>query len=249
METVNIRELNLNDIYPNDENYNDPNIGRGMKILVLGKPNCGKSVLIKTLLASKRHLIPVGVVVSGSEIANNYYNRFFPDLFIYDKYDASIIKNIEKRQETAIKHGLANKWAVFVMDDCMSDHKAFQTEEINKLMKNSRHWNLLTIVANQNVLDLLPRLRTMFDGFFIFRESSEENRKKIHRNFASIIPKEIFFKLMDDMTQDYTALYIDNSKSTNDWKDCVFYYKAPYDLPDLRFGCDSYWRFAEDRKI
>jgi len=244
--TILIKELDIDTIRPNAETM-DTNLG-GSKIVVLGKAGSGKSVLIKSLLYAKRDIIPIGVVVSGSEDTNAFYAKLFPKIFINEKFDLSIIADIHKRQEISKKH-LSNAWNVFIMDDCMDDAKPFNDPLMLGLFKNSRHWNVLSIFANQYVFDFKPVIRTNIDGVFIFREASVTNRDKIYANFASIIPsKPLFYALMDQLTNDFTCIYINNQTSSNDWRDCVFYYKAPI-LPDFQFGCEDYWVYAEARSM
>ena len=52
---------------------------------------------------------------------------------------------------------------------------------------------------------------------------------------------------MDACTDDYTALYIHNQTRTNNWQDCVFYYKAPLTPEGFKLGAPEYWRFHDDR--
>jgi energy-coupling factor transporter ATP-binding protein EcfA2 len=236
MSRLELKELNLDLIRPNDESVLQPSLG-GSKLTVIGKPGSGKSVLIKALLNAKKHLIPVGTVISGSEDTNKFYAGMFPRVFVHEKFKIGIVESVQKRQKLA-KENLPNSWAVLVMDDCMDDVKVFNDPVMIGLMKNSRHWNLLSIFANQYVFDFKPVIRTNIDGVFIFREPNQSNREKIYKNFASIIPTyKLFCQIMDEITGDNTCIYIHNQTTSNDWRDCVFYYKAPM-LPDFSFGCD-----------
>lgn len=241
---VHIKELDLELIRPNETSIRTG--AGGSKITIIGKPGSGKSVLIRALLYAKKHIIPAGIVISGSEDSNGFYSHMFPNAFIYERYDKAIIEKMIQRQKLA-KENLPNPWAVLIMDDCMDDVKIFNDPIMIGLFKNSRHWALLSIFSNQYVFDFKPVIRTNIDGVFIFREPNLTNREKIYKNFASIIPTyKLFSQIMDDLTNDYCCLYIHNQTTTNDWQDCVYYYKAPI-LPDFKFGCDDYWRFAETR--
>jgi hypothetical protein len=108
---------------------------------------------------------------------------------------------------------------------------------------------MLAIFANQYVFDFKPAIRTNIDGVFIFREPNQSNREKIYRNFASIVPSyPIFCQLMNELTSDYTCIYINNQIQSNEWTDAVFYFKADHHVPDFKFGCDDYLQFAETRQ-
>ena len=53
---------------------------------------------------------------------------------------------------------------------------------------------------------------------------------------------------MDQITDDYTALYIHNATQSNKLEDCVFWYKAPKDVPSgFKIGCPDFWLFHEQR--
>ena len=73
-------------------------------------------------------------------------------------------------------------------------------------------------------------------------------RKTIWENYAGIIPDfQLFCDIMDKITDDYTALYIHNATQSNNFEDCVFYYKATPVPKSFKFGCDEYWDFHRDR--
>lgn len=245
--TIHVNELTLDKIRPNAESIKTTK--GGSKIIVIGKPGSGKSVLIKDLIYSKRHLIPVGVAISGSEESNKFYEGIFPSPFIYESYDKSILEKLKERQKIA-KDNLkapANSWALLVVDDCMDDTRIFKDPVMVGLFKNGRHWNVLTIFASQYCMDTPPSIRTNIDGVFIFRDPNVTNREKIWKNFASVIPTmALFNELMNQLTTDFTAIYIDNQATSNDWTECVFYYRATQ-RPDFKFGCADYWTFAHER--
>ena len=89
-----IKELNLELIPPSTKTMYNPEQG-GSKIVVIGKPGSGKTMLITSLLYAKKHIFPIGMAVSGTEDSNGHYSRIFPKTFVYNKLD-------EKRIETFI---------------------------------------------------------------------------------------------------------------------------------------------------
>ena len=76
---INIREFHPELIRPNSETYDSPK--KGFRLVMIGKPNSGKSNLIKALLFWKKHYISVAMVMSGSEDANHDFEKFIHTLF------------------------------------------------------------------------------------------------------------------------------------------------------------------------
>ncbi len=243
--TLDINELNLESINPNTINFNNKEQG-GSKIVIIGKPGTGKTTLISNLLYHKKHIYPTGLVISGTEDSNGHYSKIFPSTFVYNKLEKDIIDNYIKRQKIAKKY-LKNPWSVLLLDDCTDDPRLFNDPLFQGLFKNGRHWKMLFILSLQYCLDVKPVIRTNVDGCFILRETNLKNRKSLWENYAGVIPDfSQFCDIMDQITDDYTALYINNTGQSNKLEDCVFYYKAtPVD--NFKFGCDEYWNFHYER--
>jgi hypothetical protein len=241
-----IKELNLDLIQPNSKTYRSPEQG-GMKIVVIGKPNTGKTTLIASILYHKRSIFPVGQVYSGTEDSNGYYKKVFPSTFVFNAYDEKQIETFVKRQKVARQH-LPNPWAVLLIDDCTDSPAIFNKPLQHGLFKRGRHFNMLYILSLQYCLDIRPVIRTNVDGVFILRESILKNRKSLWENYAGIIPDFTqFCDIMDQLTDDFTCLYINNATRSNKLEDCIFFYKAKPIPTDFKFGCEDYWNFHNDR--
>lgn len=241
-----IRELDLSMLSPNEENING---NSGVKLCIVGKPNTGKSVLLKSILRSKSHLIPNALIVSGTEDSNGFYSNFCPSIFIHNQYSNDLIENFIKRQRIA-KRYCKNPWSFLVLDDCTEDIRIFNSPTMMNIYKNGRHYSLMYILSLQYCMDVKPVVRTNTDGIFILRENNASNRMKLYKNWCpSCIPNfEVFNILMNKLTEDYTALYIDNSGNSNRIEDTIFYYKAPLiNDPEWRLGCDDAWKFHYNR--
>ena len=245
---INIREFHPELIRPNSETYDSPK--KGFRLVMIGKPNSGKSNLIKALLFWKKHYISVAMVMSGSEDANHDFEKFIHPLFIYNKYEPERVEQFIKRQKLAIEH-LDNPWSALVIDDCTDKPSDIKSELQHGIFKRGRHWQMFYLLSLQYCMDIDPSIRTCVDGVFIFREPNIKTRRKLWENYASIIPEfNLFCQIMDEITTEHTALYIHNSTTSNDWHDCVYYYKAPNmyeEYPDFKFGCEDYWKFGEAR--
>ena len=246
MSIIKINELDPDIIPPISSKFQDPNYNGGAKIVVVGKPGTGKSTLIKALLYAKKHIFPVGMAMSGSEDSNHCYSEIMPSTFVYNEYDEQKVTDFVKRQKLAGQH-LVNPWAVLILDDCTDDPRIFNKPLQQALYKKGRHWKMFYILSLQYAMDVKPSIRTNVDGIFILREPYLRT-EALYKNYASIIPDfTTFCELMDQLTDDYCALYIHNATQTNDWFDCVFYWEGSQVPKGWKFGCPEYWEFHQAR--
>jgi hypothetical protein len=209
--------------------------------------NTGKTTLITSILYEKKHIFPVGMVMSGTEDSNGFYRKVFPSSFVYNKYNEDTITNFIRRQKIAKVH-LSNPWAVILLDDCTDDPSLFKKPLQASMYKNGRHWKMLYILSLQYCMDVRPAIRTNIDGTFILREPNLKNRKALYENYAGIIPDfHLFCELLDTLTNDYTALYIHNASTSNNWQECIYYYRAGAVPDNFKFGSPEFWEFHHSR--
>lgn len=249
--TLNIKELDLDIIPPTHHTVYEKDQG-GPKLVIIGKPGTGKTSLITSILYNKKHIFPAGMVMSGTEDSNGHYGKIFPPAFVFNSLNEDRIQDFINRQKLARKH-IKNPWAVMLIDDCTDDPKVLRKPIFQGIFKNGRHWKMMFILSLQYCMDVLPVIRTNVDGTFILRETNLRNRKSLWENYAGVIPDfSMFCEIMDQITDDFTALYIHNATKSNKLEDCVFWYKTedPKTNPKLqkfRFGCDDYWDFNDQR--
>ena len=237
-----IKELDINNLRP--RSIEDD----GVKYAMIGKPGTGKSSIIMSYMYAKRHIFPVGLFCNGTEDSTQFFSKHVPDLFIHP-LSTSLVSQFIRRQKLARQY-LANPWALFITDDCMDDPRIFNKPELKYVFKNGRHLKMAYIMSLQYSIDVKPDIRGCIDGTFILRESNERFRRNLYENYASVIPTYQDFKnIMDSLTGDYTALYIDNRSTSNKIEDCVYYYKADLSRidPNFKFGSKEFHEFADKR--
>jgi hypothetical protein len=236
--------------YVGDDDYYGFTIDRNHRFLLSSFDvvrNTGKTTLITSLLYEKSHIFPVGAVMSGTEDSNGHYGRVFPGSFVYNALNKDQIESIIERQKLAKKH-LPNPWTILLLDDCTDDPKLFNDPLFQGIFKNGRHWKMWFILSLQYSLDIKPVIRTNVDGTFILRETNMKNRKSLWENYAGVFSDfSQFCQVLDQLTDDYTALYIHNQTTSNRLEDCVFWYKARSIPQNFRVGCDEYWLYNEER--
>jgi hypothetical protein len=221
-------------------------------IVVIGKKDTGKSFLVKDILFHTQAAFPVGTVISGTEVANEFFQHMVPSKLIHDKYKPDIVMNTIKRQlavktarnaEKGRSGGNSNvdPRAFLILDDCLYDATWIREESTRYVFMNGRHIDLMTIITMQYPLGITPNLRTNVDFIFILRETMINNRKRIYDNYAGMFPTfEMFCQFMDQCTENYECLVICNGVSSNKLEDQVFWYKAS-DHPPFKMCDDSLW--------
>lgn len=228
-------------------------IGKGSIVALIGKRNTGKSFLVKDLLYYKRD-VPIGTVISASEGSNRFYGDMMPSLFIHEEYSPEIIANLVKRQKLVTRkmkqqiamYGKSNidPYAFLILDDLMYDAPRWLKDvNIKDIFMNGRHFNLLFLVTMQFSLGIVPAMRTQIDFCVLCRENIVSNRKRLYEHYAGMFPTfEIFSQVMDQCTQNYECLIIDNTSKSNEITSQVFWYKAD-NHPPFKLGAPEFWQY------
>tara|TARA_B100001121_G_scaffold303707_1_gene318012 strand:- start:1519 stop:2358 length:840 start_codon:yes stop_codon:yes gene_type:complete len=247
--TLDLKKFNMKDIsFKPDEN-------KGPVVVLIGRRDTGKSYLVRDLLYYQQD-IPIGTVISGTEAGNGFYSSHVPKLFIHDEYNTAIIENILKRQKqvlkqikkevTTYKKSSIDPRAFVILDDCLYDSSWSKDKMMRLLFMNGRHWKIMLIITMQYPLGIPPNLRTNIDYVFILREPYLTNRKRIFENYAGMFPTfESFCQVMDQCTENYECLVINNNAKSNKLTDQIFWYKAePHS--DFKLGSKEFWELSKD---
>ena len=245
--TLELKKFEMNNIkFKPEEN-------KGPVIVLIGRRDTGKSYLVRDLLYYHQD-IPIGTVISGTEAGNGFFGAHVPKLFIHNEYNASIIENILKRQKTVLrqikkeeemyKKSSIDPRAFVILDDCLYDATWTRDKVMRLLFMNGRHWKMMLVITMQYPLGIPPNLRTNIDYVFILREPYISNRKKIYENYAGMFPTfESFCQVMDQCTENYDCLVINNNSKSNKLTDQIFWYKADNHKP-FKLGAKEFWEIS-----
>jgi len=232
-----------------------PDENKGPVIVLIGRRDTGKSFLVQDLMFHHQD-IPIGTVISGTEAGNGFFAAHVPKLFIHDAYNTAIIENILKRQKAVLKQVKKEQEAYkkssidprtfVVLDDCLYDNKWTKDVMMRLLFMNGRHWKVMLVITMQYPLGIPPNLRTNIDYVFILREPYIANRKRIYDNYAGMFPTfESFCQVMDQCTENYECLVINNNAKSNKLQDQIFWYKAQQHGP-FRLGSKEFWEISKN---
>ena len=227
----------------------------GPVIMLIGKRGTGKTFLVKDLLYYHQD-IPIGVVISGTEEGNGFYGKLVPKLFIHNEYNSAIIENILKRQKQVLKQikreiesfkkSTIDPRTFVILDDCLYDNTWARDKLMRLLFLNGRHWKVMLVITMQYPLGVPPTLRTNIDYVFILREPYISNRKRIYENYAGMFPSyDSFSQILDQCTENYECLVINNTTKSNKLQDQVFWYKADTHN-DFKLGSKEFWLLSKD---
>jgi hypothetical protein len=222
-------------------------------VIFIGRRRTGKSTLVRDLLFHHQDM-PLGTVISGTEESNSFYGKMIPPIFIYGEFQPVILDNFVKRQKMITgkiqKDALMNirskldPRSFMILDDCMYDDSWTHDKNIRYLFMNGRHQKVFFLITMQYPLGIQPALRTNVDFVFILREPYLNNRKRIFDNYAAAFPSfEFFCQIMDQCTQNFECIVIDNTSLSAKLEDCVFWYKADTH-PDFRIGAPQFWQHS-----
>ena len=202
--------------------------------------------------------IPIGTVISGTEAGNGFYANHVPKLFIHEEYSSILIENILRRQKAVLKQvkkeqegGGHQRTSIdprtfVILDDCLYDNSWSRDKLMRLLFMNGRHWKVMLIITMQYPLGIPPTLRTNIDYVFILREPYQSNRKRIWENYASMFPTlESFSSVMDQTTENFECLVINNNAKSNKLQDQIFWYKAEM-RPDFKLGSKEFWDISKE---
>ena len=232
-----------------------PDENKGPVVVLIGRRDTGKSFLVRDLLYYHQD-IPIGTVISGTEAGNGFYSSHVPKLFIHDEYNVAIIENILKRQKTVLKQikkdmetykkSNIDPRAFVILDDCLFDDRWTRDKMMRLLFMNGRHWKIMLIITMQYPLGIPPTLRTNIDYVFILREPYIANRKRIYENYAGMFPTfESFCQVMDQCTENYECLVINNNVKSNKLHEQIFWYKAETHK-EFRLGSREFWEISKN---
>ena len=232
-----------------------PDENKGPVIVLIGRRDTGKSFLVRDLLYYHQD-IPIGTVISGTEAGNGFYSEHVPKLFIHEEYNTAIIENILKRQRTVLKQikkeietyrkSSIDPRAFVILDDCLFDASWTKDKMMRLLFMNGRHWKMMLVITMQYPLGIPPNLRTNIDYVFILREPYISNRKRIYENYAGMFPTfESFCQVMDQCTENYECLVINNNAKSNKLHDQIFWYKAQ-EQKNFKLGSKEFWEISKN---
>lgn len=218
-----------------------------------GKRRTGKSTLTKDICYYKlQELFPRGIVISRTEDLNHFYADFIPQRFIHDELSEKLqqdlldyqkkLKKDPKHEERLAEDPNYNR-AFVIYDDVIQDQDAIRySKPLNTIFVAGRHYTLLSIFNTQYVKAIPPTMRENVDVSFMFNATNQSTKEHLHTCFGDMLPKQLFFALLDKYTQNHCTLVFYNGDSCEK-RICkkFFWYRADPDVPNFAMGTPAFW--------
>ena len=222
-------------------------------ILMIAKKGSGKSWVTRAIMYHK-HDIPCGNVISPTEKDEPFFSDFFPDTYIFYKYESKIIRNMLLRQRLIMKKEREKNSrgksidprAMLVMDDCLASKGTWARDPlVYDILFNGRHRKITYLLTMQYPLGITPELRANFDYIFLMAEDYTSNLKRIHEHYAGMFPDfNSFRQVFRQLTEDYGVMVIKNRGVRTNLFDKIAFYKAPnLDKSPVKMGCRQFRKF------
>lgn len=214
-------------------------------VVVVGRRETGKTVLVKDLLHQKRD-IPVGTVVAPTESYDKHFGSIVPPMFIHNQYMPSVPEQaVERQREIARQTGACgtDPRSFLILDNCLWESEWVRDGNIVTLANDP---NVFFVITMPYPLGLTPVLRQRVDYVFILREIHVPTRKRLYDLYAGMFPTfDVFCQVLDQCTQNFECLVIDLKSKSTRIEDQVFYYKAePHE--SFRVCAPEWWAHTDN---
>jgi len=192
-------------------------------IVIIG--HTGTTSLAGDMIA---HMSPApehGYAACSNDCEAAYYKQRFPYVSTYEGYDNSILKEITEIQDPSV-----HRDCFLVIDKCHWDNSWQRDHRMRNLFINSRIFHTAVIITMGYPMGVIPIMRACVNYVFIGRENIISNRRRIYEQWGSIFPTfELFCEAMNVLSEreEYTFLVFDNTSTSKNIDDHVFYYKVP----------------------
>lgn len=232
-------------------------LGSPPTIVVIGKRGSGKSTLMQDILY---HLcdIPAFVCMSPTEEGNSFYKEYVHPLLVHNDYKPEVTSNVLKQQKAKVKklrdsgidpNTRPDIGIGLLLDDCGYDKGIFREKDIREIFMNGRHFKICFIASLQYVVAMPPDLRTNVDYVFCLRENSQGNQKRLFQYFFGCFDRfDSFREVLNECTNDFGCLVLDNTSRSTKIEDCVFYYKAVQGRK-FKIGSKELWCHLNEKQI
>jgi len=239
------RELNIREFKIDD-------LPQSCSFIIIGRPGTGKSSFIKNVAYYNRHKYPTAKVITGDIDGYKEYKRIFTPLFTTFNYTQPDEDGWIQRQTKCVDEndkGYIGNGCIHVLDDLSGDPKIYKSKEFQTMYKvGSRHWDSIIMTGLQYAIDMPLPVRRSSSYYVLFEEESPVELEKLYKHFGGVCgDKKDFYKILKEVTGNYTCLIIDNLSKSPKLEDKIFWYQTKKLPDDWKFGSEEFRGWSRER--
>lgn len=189
---------------------------------IIGRRHSGKTWLVSDLLENFKNkgVTNILIIQKPTDKMNPFYKKRFPDARIEYEYSSELIKEFLDNQTNNSVPGIV------ILDDALSTRpKIWKDANLWELIFNGSSYKTTVITTFQFPLSVSPKIRSSFDGVFLFEDNFAPNQKRYYEHYAVMFPDfTTFRKTLLNQTKDYRAMFIKNRVNSQNLLDKVFWY-------------------------
>ena len=235
-DAVNFKPFNPNDL---------PDFFAGV---MFGQRRTGKTTLMRDLVHSQRKRFDKVFVFSLTAhiYKDSDYDFVPPTNFVYG-LDEDLLEDMMTSREREVIKRTENgtmkdidKW-LFIFDDIIGDKKVRQSQPLNNLFVQGRHFAIYALLLCQHATGIPPVIRRNLDVAFCFRPNSQDTREIICKEYMSLEHWKVGQEILKNITsEDHVAVAIMlKDPSVKKYEDQVFKYQCEVDSK----GVPKHWNF------
>ena len=222
-------------------------------IVFIGKRRTGKSIGVKNVAKHLKDQVAHCIVISQTEKVNGFYEEFIPNTFIYSKYDPYILWKLFKYQEDRMRLKESGKikeveYVLLILDDLISDPRLRNDEMLIKAFVEGRHFRIVVLMTTQYPKAINPRVRGNIDFAVLFRNISAKQREALWEDYGGCVEKKTFEKLMDDATDEFGCMVVDNRTNSKRPEEVFFKHLFDFPVEDFHIGTKEEWKEAKRKE-
>ena len=152
-------------------------------VILVGKPNSGKSYLLSYLLLPNHKEYSTEpfhyIICFTTTKFNRAWTEILPEEYVHPKYDADVLQFILdiQSQNTHIK-------AAIIFDDCLND-AAFKSQLFTNLVTTYRHYNLSVFISTQYLYKVTPTICECANRVALFRTKTDRSLRAAYESFGA----------------------------------------------------------------
>ena len=139
------------------------------------------------------------------------YSTSIPEENFIEEVSIDLLKTLIEEQKSIIEKyskAVSDK-ILLIYDDCISNKKFFNSQAVQKLLFNSRHYNVNIIITSQSYKCLNKSLRLNMSQLILFSTSNEKEIQSIYEENSSSLGYKQWLQVYREITdKPFNALVI-----------------------------------------